>query len=191
MENEDTKEGISGRKLEANRENAQKSTGPTTQRGKNVSRWNAIKHGILASRLVIQEGEGKENLEDFGHLLQELQEDWEPIGILEEMLVERIAVLWWRLRRVIECESGEIRRGYAYSPDTYELANHPFEDEDLGGIRAHLAIPRREVMDRILRYETTINRQLFQAMNQLERLQRQRKGEAIPAPISVDVTRET
>jgi hypothetical protein len=43
-------------------------------------------------------------------------------------------------------------------------------------------------MDRILRYRTTINRQLFQAMNQLERL---RKGENVPAPLTVQMTHDT
>jgi hypothetical protein len=46
-------------------------------------------------------------------------------------------------------------------------------------------------MDRILRYRTTINRQLFQAMNQLERLQRLRKGENVPAPLTAQMTHDT
>ena len=37
------------------------------------------------------------------------------------------------------------------------------------------------------RYANTIHRQLLQAMNELERLQRRRNGEAVPAPIHVDV----
>jgi hypothetical protein len=35
--------------------------------------------------------------------------------------------------------------------------------------------------DKIVRYQTTINRQLYQAINQLERLQRFRKGDKVPA----------
>jgi len=42
------------------------------------------------------------------------------------------------------------------------------------------AIPNREALDRILRYETAIERQLGRAVDRLERLQRQRKGEMIP-----------
>lgn len=44
-------------------------------------------------------------------------------------------------------------------------------------------------MERILRYETANNRQLVYAINQLERLQRARKGEQIPAPVSLQVSR--
>ena len=41
--------------------------------------------------------------------------------------------------------------------------------------------------DRMGRYANTIRRQLPAAMNELERLQRRRLGEAVPAPITVDV----
>ena len=49
---------------------------------------------------------------------------------------------------------------------------------------------RDTAMDLILRYQTTINRQFFQAMNQLERLQRLRKGDNVPAPLKVEVLGE-
>ena len=42
-------------------------------------------------------------------------------------------------------------------------------------------------LDRLLRYEGAIERQFYKAMNQLERLQRMRSGESVPAPIEVDV----
>lgn len=50
------------------------------------------------------------------------------------------------------------------------------------------SLPLGAELDRILRYETTIHRQLVYAINQLERLQRARKGEHIPAPVSVQVS---
>lgn len=43
----DTKQPISERKLQANRANAKRSTGPKTDAGKAASRRNALKHGIL------------------------------------------------------------------------------------------------------------------------------------------------
>jgi hypothetical protein len=50
---------------------------------------------------------------------------------------------------------------------------------------------RDTAMDLILRYQTTINRQFFQAMNQLERLQRLRKGDNVSAPLNLQVLGET
>jgi hypothetical protein len=45
-------------------------------------------------------------------------------------------------------------------------------------------------IDRIVRYQTMINRQLYQAINQLERLQRLRKGDNVPAPLNVQVSHD-
>ena len=46
-------------------------------------------------------------------------------------------------------------------------------------------IPSREDLDRLLRYEGAIERQFYKALNQLERLQRLRSGDVVPAPIEV------
>lgn len=51
-----------------------------------------------------------------------------------------------------------------------------------------MALPSVEVLDKILRYETKLERQQFRAMAQLERLQRMRKGEAVPPPMAVAVS---
>jgi hypothetical protein len=49
-------------------------------------------------------------------------------------------------------------------------------------------LPGRPALDRILRYEASLERQLYRAMNQLERLQRLRKGDNVPPPITMDVS---
>lgn len=54
--------------------------------------------------------------------------------------------------------------------------------------RADVALPGDEVMAKIQRYETMIERELYQAITQLERLQRRRLGEASIPPVSVNVT---
>ena len=56
------------------------------------------------------------------------------------------------------------------------------------GIKNLLALPAANDLDRILRYEAAINRQLAFALNQLERLQRSRKSKETPPPINVQVT---
>jgi hypothetical protein len=43
--------------------------------------------------------------------------------------------------------------------------------------------------DKLLRYEAHVDRQLSRAMDQLERLQRRRKGENVPPPLTVNLGR--
>jgi hypothetical protein len=105
-----SKRPASERRIQANRRNALRSTGPTTVRGKrNVSR-NAIKHGLLAREVVITAGHGEESLEEFHNLAERLWERYEPLGVVEESLVQTIATCWWRKARVLRAENGEIRK---------------------------------------------------------------------------------
>jgi hypothetical protein len=164
------------KKAWANRRNAQLSTGPRTEDGRSRSRRNALKHGILASALLITEGEGAEDPAEFNELLDALNRDLMPVGTIEEMLTEKIAVCWWRQKRALRCEAGAVRHEFAGPNFGRELT------------RDHLRLPPSYQLDRILRYETSINRQLVYALNQLERLQRARKGDHVPAPVSVQVS---
>jgi hypothetical protein len=62
------------------------------------------------------------------------------------------------------------------------------EDSEEDAPQAAAVLPSAETLDKILRYETKLERQMYQAMAQLERVQRLRRGEAIPAPLSVEVS---
>lgn len=95
---------------EANHENAQLSTGPKTEEGKLIVSQNAIKHGIFTKELIIEQGDGKEDRKEYEELLQNLIGYFSPNGQLEATLVEKIAVDFWRLKRVIRFETGSIRR---------------------------------------------------------------------------------
>ena len=97
-------------KIRANKRNSLKSTGPKSKKGKGIVKWNAMKHGLLSKEIVIDAGCGEEDEKEFNTLQSQLHEELKPVGIVEEMLVEKIAVCYWRLRRVIRCEIGEIRK---------------------------------------------------------------------------------
>ena len=86
----------SNKQLEANRANAKNSTGPRTPGGKARSRLNSRKHGLTAKTLIIV----GENADDFDQLRAELMDDHDPQSALECELVERLAGILWRLRRV-------------------------------------------------------------------------------------------
>jgi hypothetical protein len=104
------KQPVSERRIQANRKNALRSTGPKTERGKRAVSRNAIKHGLLAQEVVITAGDGEESLEEFHALVERLWEYYEPVGVVEEMLVQTIATCLWRKARVIRAENGEIRK---------------------------------------------------------------------------------
>jgi hypothetical protein len=148
---------ISVKKLEANRQNAKKSTGPRTLEGKQRSRLNALKHGILAKAVVIHGGPGKEKRGEFDELLTEFWQHYSPQGPVEEMLVERMTTLKWRLARVYRSERGEIM-------SNHEI--HPSESD---------CLPNANVSDRLARYETMLERAFYRALTELERLQQSRR----------------
>jgi len=101
---------ISEKKLEANRANAQKSTGPRTDAGKDVSRMNAVKHGLLAQAVVITAGDYQEDPEEFTQLLDDLREQFAPVGVAEDLEVQTIARCYWRKIRAARYEHGAIRK---------------------------------------------------------------------------------
>jgi hypothetical protein len=109
-ENSARKLPVSERKIQANRQNALCSTGPKTARGKRTVARNAIRHGLLAREVLITAGEGEESQEEFYVLVERLCEDYEPVGVVEESLIQTIATCLWRKARVIRAENGEIRK---------------------------------------------------------------------------------
>jgi len=88
-------------KRDANRRNAQHSTGPKTPEGKAASRLNALRHGLTSKQLILFD----ETEEDFDAFFADLVADYAPVDTAESILVERIAVTHWRLRRVWRAEA--------------------------------------------------------------------------------------
>ena len=289
------------RQLVANRQNALKSSGPQTLEGKAVAKLNALRHGILAKEVVIRGENIQESPREFRAVLAWFWQDLAPAGAVEEMLVERIATCYWRLRRVLIAEAGEVKLavdtaswrrlmqrcdhvvemkqmkfvhkaseykksafGVQYLVEKLEEIRawvedaggleeailrqvaEVFGDEEDGLFRALVVadqifkknlegldlealkdqhksaalnvidsqlktlkdllsilseneaneedarqaadfLPSQETVDKLLRYETTLERQIYRALNQLERLQRQRRGELVP-PVSIEVS---
>lgn len=98
----------SEKQTSANQNNAQLSTGPKTARGKAVIAKNALKHGILAQEAVIEISEIREDRNELDRLRQEYSDYLQPVGPIEKMLVDKIVTTYWRLRRSIWSENGEV-----------------------------------------------------------------------------------
>src|SRR5215211_8185616 len=91
----------SRKQIQANRQNALKSTGPKTPEGKDTARLNATKHGLLSQEVL--PGEDEEARKE---LAERLRAELQPVGEMESLLVERIIDATWRLRRLSRVEAG-------------------------------------------------------------------------------------
>src|SRR5689334_6855866 len=90
------------RQIDANRRNAQLSTGPVTQEGKKRSRRNALRHGLAAETVIHK----LEDADDYAAFEMAVTADYEAQSSVERELVLRLASVLWRLRRATAIESG-------------------------------------------------------------------------------------
>jgi hypothetical protein len=90
------------RQIEANRRNALKSTGPRTEAGKEISRRNAVRHGLTAETIIT----ALEDAEDYRAFEAAITADYDAQSTVERELVLRLASILWRLRRVTTMETG-------------------------------------------------------------------------------------
>lgn len=162
----------SNKQLAANRQNAALSTGPVTEAGKAVVAKNAVRHGLL-SETVLLKGEDSDAL---AALRERLMEDLCPKDELESVLIDRIVAAVWRLRRLHSVEVGIFR----------EEMDSPF-----GGGTAGMAFIRdgngANAFSKLSRYEAGIERSLYRAFHEVQRLQAARAGQPVPVAVVVDV----
>jgi hypothetical protein len=90
------------RQIEANRRNAQVSTGPVTEDGKRRSRRNAVRHGLTAETVI----SALEDAEDYAAFEMSVASDYHAQSAVERELVLRLASVLWRLRRATAIETG-------------------------------------------------------------------------------------
>src|SRR5262245_9472719 len=96
---------VRDRRTAANRQNALRSTGPRTKKGKAAVAKNGIAHGIYASIPVIRP---LESPQEWNAYLAAMMTSMMPSGMLETTLAERIALTAWRIRRLTRYESQQV-----------------------------------------------------------------------------------
>ncbi len=182
-------------------------------------------HGLLAADLVVRD----EDPVEFARVLENLVDELQPQGSLEEQLVERVAACMWRLRRLYRIEAGifanesltieldrardearrfeEFKDEFAFA-DLTEGDVHITDEERHGQATARAEKVARLLQEETLalgvafkqdakyagaisklsRYEAAIERSLYRALHELQRVQAARKDGQPPASIAVDVT---
>jgi hypothetical protein len=164
---------------QANRANAQKSTGPRTPEGKAKVAQNALKHGLLAQQAVVV----GEDTDDFDLLRDQLYAEWAPVGPTEARLVERIAGLFWRLQRAerfgtesfdVMCQQcaddPQIKR---WRPRIVPAAASP-----VVGLTVVKDFSETRVLERLLVCERRLENSLYRTMAELRQAQGRRQGAA-------------
>ena len=175
-----------------NQQNAKASTGPRTPAGKTRSAQNAIRHGAYSAAVLVL----GESQADFSRLKSELQATLRPEGPLEDRLLNRIALLWWRLERAQRVEQESLEQSLAEA--CYEASGLAAEltRNNFGGLD-HPAPEQNaptqtafhwkdgQKLERLVRYETQIERAFFRLLLELERCQEKRKAAGGPAGSSL------
>jgi hypothetical protein len=190
----------SERQIEANRENAKKSTGPRTVEGKEAVSGNAIKHGLTASkRVVILD----ESAEQFERLHSGLQAETVTGTELERGLIDEVAAAMWRLRRAARIERDMMeedirkalwneryntRKREKYRASLIEQGdadlapvlagtppdpNDPLRKKVLLGEQVRERLIKDDGYAKLGRYEVQLRRGLYQAVRELRMLRTQ------------------
>ena len=178
--------------IQANRLNAQKSTGPRTAAGKERASQNALRHGLLAREAVI----AGEDPEEFELYREGMLEELAPAGAVEAMLAERVVGLSWRLRRAERLQNAAFAALDEGEPTPLLEARHEewkqlkgsewdrglagVVDEDAALGKVVVAdFAEARVLDRLLMYERRIESSLYRTMAELRR---EREARAAAAP---------
>ena len=141
---------ISQARIDANRANAQLSTGPRTGEGKAISSLNNFRHGFNGVFCVLP----SENSREFIRLVDDLHAEHNPGSPTERLLVMDMARHYWLLQRALRLQDECFTRG---------LNDVAFEKQ--------LAI--------YMRYQTTNQRAFHRCLNELQKLRKQRPASQV------------
>jgi hypothetical protein len=171
--------------------------GPTTARGREAVRRNAVKHGLRSDDPVVT---AHESPADWKRHRDAIIESLSVEGHLETELADRVALLLWRLKRVARYETDMTNQYIQNIPDDMVMAatyakgalNIPTEEaitlEKVGNLIDRRLLPSGEILERVMRYEAHLHRQLIQTLRELEALQARRNGQRVSPLARLDVS---
>jgi len=165
--------------INANRQNAQKSTGPSTPEGKAVVSQNALKHGLFAVQDVVT----TENQAEFDSMREQMLADLAPAGAMETLLAQRAFSLAWRLKRA-ETMQAQVIEDMVESHISYErLKLGRQTPKEPRYAPEYLVLGRiakddwcgRRLIERFFEYERRIEKSLYKTIAQLRAMQLMRR----------------
>ncbi len=149
--------------------------GPRTPQGKQRSRRNAVRSGIFA-RVVLDAGAFREGQKDFKELLTALQQSLRPADPFEAMLVETLALEFLRLARLYQADA-------ATAPLLFSKMRSGLEGDGVEAVVSGVLGDKPSDQkyfagaDLLLRYESSIWRQIDRILDRLDRWRESRMVE--------------
>jgi hypothetical protein len=151
-----------------NRANAQYSTGPRTQAGKQRTRLNALRHGLTGQTVVLP----SEDHAAYQRHSQAFLDEYQPKGATEIQLAQSLIDTSWQLNRAAAVETNLFSLGITEMQD-HIRANHPEADAALA-----MALAFREnnrAFANISIYRQRLTRQFERTLAQLRQIQAERR----------------
>jgi len=161
-------------RVEANRANAQFSTGPRTEEGKCTSSLNAVKTGLTGVTVLLSTDDAAE----YQRHIAAYEKEFQPVGIEESELVQSLADISWRLRRIPALEMAIYARGSVEFADEFAEENHPDVRRGLIELHTHLAYEKQ--LRNLQLQEARLVRRREKETTELRRLQQERKHRETP-----------
>ena len=175
--------------ISANRQNAEKSTGPRTDEGKAAISQNAFKHGLFVDKAVVRD----ESQDEYDLRREAALAELRPVGEMESIIAERLVNLSWRLKRAERMQNQSIdylgmdELGGYYAErfaEEYRKA-HGLSRDDPVVAKDHLLLGRIatrdwsncKVLDKMMLYERRIESSMYRTLNEFKKLQAARKAE--------------
>jgi hypothetical protein len=156
----------SQRQIEANRRNAQKSTGPKTEAGKDACRFNAVQHGFTAQRFVVDH----EDESEFDAFRDDFFAEHAPATATETFLVEQMVAAAWRIRRIRNVEAAFWDLKMADCKREVKSEYSKVQDSDYLAYAIQGEFYRDSAINNLARYEARLERAFYKALHELERL---------------------
>ena len=144
------------KQLQANRQNALKSTGPKSSTGKMIASRNSTKHGFYSTSVLLP----CEDPEEFLSFARRLALAYCPCGVREEQLVKTIIETHWQLRRANLIDS-ELFQIYGFYKGENRGVGTAFAQDATQG----------NAFTKLTRYQTFLMRKVHLAEQDLLRLQ--------------------
>src|SRR6266702_5734953 len=160
----------SERQIEANRRNAQKSTGPKTPEGRAAVRLNGVKHGLTANILVFQ----GEDESEFTALLDSLEAEHAPATPTEEILVRHLAMASWRLQRLYHLEASAFK---ICRSNIQRNLDEDFPDITDSGRFGYAVMDNAQNLANFPIYEARLERSFHKTLRELQRIRAERQKE--------------